>query len=318
MENAWCHALKEERSMPLWLRGVLNLFSYCYRGVAKVHQYIQSLNQYKSSCPVICVGNISVGGTGKTPFVILLARALYNGQSLAVLTRGYRSNDEPNILRKALQDIATIYVGKNRKQLAQKAKDARLIILDDGMQNRHLHKDQQIVMLPSKTLWGKGHVLPRGFLREKPDALKKSDLIVLHHSEDEEQFRIDTQKIRQYSSAPIIGTRYTVKRWNGVDTIKGKRVVACCGIGSPESFFALLEREGAIIEKKYTVADHAPLCIDQWEKEHSGSLFCCTEKDAVKLPFDKRLCWPECQTEVVYGVKIWETFCCEMIKRGGS
>lgn len=306
-----------DHNMPKVVDWLLCFLSKLYLLGGKARQRLHRFFQYRATCPVVCVGNLSVGGTGKTPLVMLLARAICQQHVLAIISRGYRSNDEPLMLEKRLKGVAKIYVGKNRKSLAKKAQSASCIILDDGMQNEQLYKDRQVVMLPAVQLWGNGRILPRGRLRESPENLKKADLVVIHHSGAKAQFNEDVEKIRRFTDAPVVGTRFVVKHWRQVDTIAGKEVIACCAIGSPEHFFALLKREGAIIKKTYVFADHASLPEELFIK-HPNSLFCCTEKDAIKRPKDRRICWPECETEVLYGQEHWEKFCREIADRGVS
>ena len=130
--------------------------------------------------PVVSVGNLVAGGTGKTPLVHLIA-SRFAHRRVAILSRGYGPiPDEPLLLRRRLSAVK-VYIGKNRVELAKQAieEGAQLLILDDGFQHRALHRDFDLVILSGADPFGKGHFLPRGFLRDSPRRLKDADAIFI-------------------------------------------------------------------------------------------------------------------------------------------
>ncbi len=157
--------------------------SFLWGFVSFLKNFFYDVGLFKSvqvDCPVVSVGNLVAGGTGKTPFVHFLGKR-FASRKTAVLSRGYGSDDEPKLLQRKLP-FAKVYVGKDRVQLAKKAvqEGAELILLDDGFQYRKLHRDFDLVLLFGEDPFGKGHYLPRGFLRDSPKRLKQADLILVN------------------------------------------------------------------------------------------------------------------------------------------
>ncbi len=253
---------------------------------------------YRSKKMVISVGNITLGGTGKTPFTELLVKSI--GRPVAILERGYRAKkqkkepflitsadegDEAYLLSQKLE-FAKVIVGKKRSKSAKFAEELGVdyIVLDDGMQHRYLHRDMEIVLLHYKDLFGKGAFAPYGFLRESPNRLKQASYIVINGVKNEVDFSFAARQIERYSSAKLIGGFYEVLNR---EEFKDKKVAAFCGIGKPEEFFSLLEQIGAEVNLKEILPDH-----ERFEKVHHFKekaykngieMIVCTEKDYVKL-----------------------------------
>lgn len=330
----------EGRRKSRALKGILKALSYFYQGalVFRHKAYDKKwLAITQVPVPVISVGNIVAGGTGKTPFTLLLAEELASIAKLAILTRGYRSRierkglvvaiskeqgpsvkveecgDEPYLLASRLKDVA-IWVGKDRCLSAKKASEqgATLLLLDDGMQYRKLARQIEVVMVDAKDPFGKGAFLPHGFLRELPERLAKADLIVINHVQHKESFDTCKTLLGRYTAAPMIGTRLKVK-----NQVKGA-VGAFCGIGKPERFFSTLEEIGCQIVDRLISLDHFAVKKEDLErfaercKTLGATTLVCTEKDAVKLPQGLRLCLPilpiEVDLSVVAGLEQWQNF----------
>lgn len=241
------------------------------------------LSAMKVPSVVVSVGNIVAGGTGKTPFVHLLAAA-FGKRKVAILSRGVGSvPDEALLLAKKLPQVR-VFVGKNRAKLAKKiAKDFDLIILDDGFQHRKLHRDVDVVLMHEK----KEHYLPWGFLRDSPSRLKKADFI----------FRsgIDTH----FQVARIVDLE-----GNEISSIQGKTLGIFCGIANPKRFKQTALKLGAKIAFETYFADHGAIDFSKLPK---GLPLLCTEKDAVKLPKTNLPIWVlEMQLHVTQGQKLWE------------
>ncbi len=227
------------------------------------------LRTYKVSVPVISVGNLAVGGTGKTPLVIKLAKE-FSPKSVAILLRGY-GKDEEYILKKHLP-MAAIYADPDRVASAQLAveKGAQIIILDDGFQHRRLARDANVVILRHKD--AKSRCVPAGDLRDRPSRLKKTDVIVWETDLQSKVRRISTLDGRE------------------IPSIQGERIGMFCGIGSPGKFKKTLTDLGASVEAEWILADHEPIGHKRLKSFHdrcnslSIKYLVCTEKDAVKLP----------------------------------
>ncbi len=293
------------------------------------------VNMYHSKAQVISIGNIVAGGTGKTPLTLFIAKKiLEKGKPLAILSRGYKAKiksdtfgpqqisfgkgpvlsaqecgDEPYLISRCVPQ-ALFFVGKNRVEAARMAvqKKARVILLDDGMQYRKLHRNVEIVTLDANDPFGKGYFLPRGFLRDHPQSLARADLIVVNHAKIEQLNEINL-KIRRYSKAPIVAMRPHYLRTLSLDglkemELKGAKVVAFCGIAKPSYFYQLLEDQGAEVLYKASLNDHQEASssfVDQLvekAKQSQAQMIVCTEKDAVKLPINLKLQIPLAYVEM--------------------
>lgn len=263
--------------------------------------------QYRAPCPVISVGNITAGGTGKTPMVEWLAnRLVAEDRRPAVLSRGYRAtsgtaNDESQVLSDHLGDVP-ILTGKDRAESARQAleqKRANCFILDDGFQHYAMARDLDIVLIDCLLPFGGGHPLPRGLLREPLGALRRADVIVLTRSDqvpDERKGEIRTRLARIDASLPVAEARHTpVDLVNaagerlGLDHVRGKKVLLFSGVGNPEGF----ERTAASLGIEMTehfrfrdhhrYADHELVGLARTAKENGCDAVLTTEKDMVKI-----------------------------------
>ena len=250
--------------------------------------------------PVICVGNINVGGTGKTPTVIWLLGALRNaGHTPHVISKGYggtveaptrvvparhtamRVGDEPLLIAA----FGEVWVGKNRPATARAAVDdgATVLILDDGFQDPSVHKDMSIVVVDAAKGFGNGRCLPAGPLREPVGAGLMRASLVLSIGDADAQERFD---------APLGGVPRARARMvplqTGMDWA-GSRVLAFAGIGNPGKFFKTLRDEGAEIVRAEALDDHqkfGPGMLSRLEAEAKAlnAQLVTTEKDAARLP----------------------------------
>jgi tetraacyldisaccharide 4'-kinase len=243
--------------------------------------------------PVISVGNLTTGGTGKTPIVAWLARRLVEcGRTPAVLTRGYRkqaaaTSDEAEMLRAELGDRVPIIVGADRAAAAKTALRDRpeidVFIMDDGFQHRRLHRDLDLVLIDATNPFGFDRVLPRGLLREPAGrGLRSASAIIVTRCE-----QVDEAKLRSVVSraqrTPIFRSTFQTR----VDqALQGKRVFAFAGIGNPAAFRRSLQRAGATVAGERWFDDHHEYTsaeIEDIRKESSADVIVTTAKDAVKL-----------------------------------
>jgi len=293
---------------------------------------------------VVSIGNIVAGGTGKSPFVQMLTKTLMQQvSSIAILSRGYRSSaerknkservdvrqhdalyygDEPWWL--ACTTGAAVWTGRDRVQTAQQAiqAGAKLLILDDGMQHRRLHRDVEIVLLHAQDPWGRGRFLPSGYLRDLPDRLKKADLIAIMHWNMAHDPRLLLKEIRGVSSAPVVGfsAKYTCQK-----SLLGVKVGAFCGVAKPEVFYQAIRQMGGDLVHVLSSPDH---CIPDMVslqrfietcKQRGALYIVCTEKDEVKVQNKCSLALPICvikmQLFCEWNEQQWHTLCQSIVSR---
>ncbi len=297
---------------------------------------------------VISVGNIVAGGTGKTPVTGFLAQFFYERFSLALISRGYRSQaeklehplilcegngplfppefcgDEPYLLAKRFPK-ALVIVGRDRRKASSlAAKDSvKIIILDDAMQHRSLDRDFDVVVIDANDPYGQGYHLPRGFLRESVKSLSRADLIVINHIDNQEQFESLSAQLKQYSSAPMMGTRVGIKsiqtlKGGSIPSLQGKNLGIFCSIAHPDYFKMTVESQGAKVVSELHICDHGKFLEKDLERFAKKSLKCgadyliCTEKDRVKLVDSLELVlpviWIEMDIKIVAGEESWSQF----------
>ena len=270
----------------------------------------------KASVPVISVGNLAVGGTGKTPLVAWIAeRVRAFGLVPAVVSRGYggtagpgplvvstgsgpRVNartcgDEPHLLAKSLGGTIVV-VGSDRIEGARcaAAAGAGVVILDDGFQHRRLARDLDIVVLDGRSPFDGGHLLPMGSLREPPKALVRAQVVVLTRLKKSDSAEAATAAVRATGFAgTIIRAGHTTTGFRTVSDVAcapPARAVAFCGIGDPELFRGDLEAAGVNPTSFHAFRDHYPYTLAGWHRlvaEAGGSSvpLVTTEKDFSRL-----------------------------------
>ncbi len=261
---------------------------------------------FAASVPVISVGNLTAGGSGKTPFVSMLAEKLLAiGKRPAILLRGYRAEDglsDEGELYRTLVPRAVVVEGRDRVRSAARAVElgADLILMDDGFQHLRLQRDLDIVLVDAMSPWGGGTPIPGGLLREPKSTLRKAGIVVVTRSDQAAPEKISQlmSEIQSLApSAPIFTARHTpfsLRKGNGrkVDLaeLAGRKVLALCGIARPEAFGKTLTSLGAEVFAIVAVPDHASLeysalrnALSLAQKE--DALLVVTEKDAVKKKF---------------------------------
>ncbi|MGQ0614757.1 MAG: tetraacyldisaccharide 4'-kinase [Planctomycetaceae bacterium] len=239
--------------------------------------------------PVLSVGNLTFGGTGKTPFVLHACRELQRrGFRPGILSRGYKArggeaNDEALLLRRHLPDVPHVQ-GRDRFAGGMSlAGDVDCFVLDDGFQHLPLYRDENVVLVDATDPFGGGFCPPAGRLRESPRALERATLVVITRCEliDRAALGDIMRRLRGLTPAPIADSMF---RAACTSSLAGVRVLAACGIGNPRAFFATVLGLGAELGGTRSFPDHhAYDAADAAELARAGLPVVVTEKDAVKL-----------------------------------
>lgn len=290
------------------VRGFLRVVEYGYTAAVALRnrRYDHKNRSATLPVPVFSVGNITVGGTGKTPLVIDLVRRLEKmGRNPAVLARGYGSgageaNDEERLIRRRCPSVVCI-ADPDRTRAGQVALErfgADILVLDDGFQHRRLARTLDIVVVDATCPFGYGHLLPRGLLREPVQSLRRADVIVLTRCDQVSRGTLEGLKERLAKLAPEATRLSSCHRVVGVETLDGnqwngtplgKRGALFAGIGHPGAFLTTVREMGLEIvgtkwfpdHHRYTHGDVASLLREGAFPSHEFLL--TTEKDAVKL-----------------------------------
>jgi tetraacyldisaccharide 4'-kinase len=258
--------------------------------------------------PVLSVGNLTAGGTGKTPVVaMLLAELKKRGRRPVVLSRGYGArgdgpNDEAQVLSRSHGDVIHLQ-GKDRLALARRAAGAKLgdvIVLDDGFQHLSLHRDLNICCIDATNPFGHGAVLPRGLLREPMASLYRARPVLITRAELAPAGRLDeirSEVLRWNEHARFVVSEMRLSGTTNVEggepadasELAGKRVFCASGVGNPAAFAANVRTTGARVVGRmdfddhhdWTEADVKAVCARATEL--AAEVVVTTAKDAVKL-----------------------------------
>ena len=253
---------------------------------------------------VISVGNLTVGGTGKTPMVLWIAeRLIAEGKKTGILTRGYRgeasaegsTSDEVRMLRARLGDRVSFGVGADRWARGRElsARGVEWFILDDGFQHLQLARDVDVVLIDATNPFGGGRLLPAGRLREPKSALARADVVVITRSDHAPAIEA---VVRRESDAPIFYARPALDSIQSVSggqpadaAAREEKLFAFCAIGNPKAFLEDLRSWGFTIVGHAFFPDHHRFSardlqtIEQKARRAGASALICTEKDAFNL-----------------------------------
>lgn len=296
--------------VPGILRGGLKGLSCFYGGVIRLRNCAFDLGikrVHKASVPVVSVGNLTTGGTGKTPCVAWLARWFREKDiRVSLLSRGYRSlpgemNDEKLVLDQLCPDVPHVQ-NPNRvagASIACREHAAQVLILDDGFQHRRLGRDLDLVLIDTLNPWGYGSLLPRGLLREPVASLQRADLVVLTRADqctakEKEEILKRIQHVRGERACVEVGyppecLMNSEGEQTELSSLAGKQVFAFCGIGNPEAFHQSLSGLGYEVGSFQAFPDHHHFSdreldeIGEQARQSGVSAILVTQKDLVKI-----------------------------------
>ncbi|MHC4712427.1 MAG: tetraacyldisaccharide 4'-kinase [Planctomycetota bacterium] len=264
----------------------------------------------KPPVPVLSFGNLTVGGTGKTPAVVWCARYLADcGRKPGIASRGYnpeaeepgRANDEAALIAEQIPDIPHAWNPDRAAAAAALVKDhgCDVVILDDGFQHRRLHRNVDFLLIDALAPFGYGYMTPRGLLREPASSLRRATCVVITHAnlvasdalarvrrriwEIEEGIKVAEAVHRPTALVTSDGSQLEL------DALKGKRVYAFCGIGNPYSFFVTLGNLGAEVIGIRSFADHHVYSdgdidgVMNEARSRGAEFVVTTQKDRVKI-----------------------------------
>lgn len=303
---------------PSWsaiLRWLLWPASFLYRIIITIWDiYWRRARKIKLLCRVISIGNITVGGAGKTPLTIHVASlTAATGLRVAVVARGYKRRsrgiievaansrweevgDEPLEIKRQVNDIR-VYVADSKTEAAKRAFEdgAEVIVIDDGFQHRRLQRDLNIVCLDWHSPFGPGGLLPGGRLRESLSALRRADMIVYTSFDQTDKGRLDIDKLpsslKIFYSTNNISTFFNIKSGQEApaSAFLSRAALAFCGLAAPDKFLQSLGRLGIIPQKFITFGDHHRYSekdirlLGAQAAETGADCLLTTLKDAVKI-----------------------------------
>jgi tetraacyldisaccharide 4'-kinase len=280
-----------ERGLPPPAAAGLSALTAGYRGLLEVRERLYGWGVLRSRalpCPVISIGNLTLGGSGKTPAAELAVRTLQElGVRPGVVSRGYgrrsrgvlvvadgkglraepaRAGDEPFLLARRLPGVPVV-VGENRYEAGRRCLEefrVQALVLDDAFQHRTLAKDLEVVLVPGADPWGNGRLFPQGPLREPLPALGRAHLVMLVGGSAGERAGAAETVRRHNPGAPIVAAEYAPQecflvrepRPLSPSTLAGRRLLAFAGIARPRNFGATAERLGVDVAGLEAFGDH--------------------------------------------------------------
>lgn len=327
--------------VSLSIRGALWFASFPYQLAVVCRNKAYQLGwiaTHRADVPVISIGNLTAGGTGKTPACASIAKWLRNRDvRVAILSRGYGAladglNDEARELENLLPDVPHLQAS-NRVETAQVAVDElemEVLLLDDGFQHRRLARDLDIVLLDATNPFGWEYLLPRGLLREPLKGLRRADLVIVTRADqvsNQELANLRTKVQRFNPKAGWVESIHAPIRWRNasgqtlpLNSLVGQPAMAVSGIGNPNAFLKTVEDLGVPVVQQVSFPDHhpySPMDVQGILQRVSQSSvppqnIVCTGKDLAKLSSDRLGSLPlwalEIELKVVSGSEVLEEY----------
>ena len=269
-----------------WDKNRQTIFSLILFPLSVIVYFVTKLKRLKKGkkfkFPIICVGNIYLGGTGKTPISIEIFKIINSMNKKTVFIKKFYPylNDEINILNK----IGPVISEKNRIKSLKSLDNSNyeVALLDDGFQDTKFLKDLSIVCFNENNWIGNGNIIPSGPLRESLDALKYADCIMIKGKKDQKK---ENQLLNYNKKLKFFYFNYNIEIDN---SFRGKKVIAFAGIGNPESFFELLTEKNLNVVKKISFSDHHKFTNNDLDKiiklaKENNAIIFTTEKDHERL-----------------------------------
>ena len=270
-----------------WDKNQVSLFSILLFPIALLIKLLNLFKRpatktYQCSIPVICVGNIYLGGTGKTPLCIEIFSILKDlNMNPVFIRKKYNSFQDEADLQK---QIGPIYQNKKRIEAIREAiqNKANVAILDDGFQDFSINKNLSIVCFNEKQWIGNGLVIPSGPLREDLSALKRANCVIIN---GEKNIDIETKILNKNKEVKIFYIKYKAQN---IDEFKNKKVTAFAGIGNPENFFNLLKGNNINVVREMKFPDHYNYSKKELENlineaKENNTILITTEKDYFRI-----------------------------------
>jgi len=324
---------RERQPQPAY--AVLRLLSRLWRAGSAVDLRRKRRRVASLPVPVVSVGNITAGGTGKTPVTIELLRDFRDAKA-GLLTRGHGRGTRDNVLLLDENEKWPVSVTGDEAQLCLRAArvpigigpdrftvglqlladaDVRILFLDDGFQHVQLHRDFDLVLIDGLHPFGGGHLLPLGRLREPLEGLARASAFLITRAGEAHNTKAIESVLRRYNAAaPVFHARTVADRWCSADgplQLPETRAIAFCGLGNPRAFWRTLTRSGIVPLATYEYRDHhqyTPAEIRLLARhaiDMGAGMLLTTAKDAVNLPQDYpamieplKLYWLEVRTVI--------------------
>ena len=296
--------------LPLPIRLLLWPLSVVYGTAARLHAwlYVQGIyGRQHLDVPVVSVGNLTTGGTGKTPMVLWLAeKFLAEHKRVAILSRGYRgtggTSDEVEMMKGRLGDRVVFGVGPDRYKEGKRIEaehPVNLFLLDDGFQHLELIRDFDIVMVDLTAFGSNRWLLPAGTMREPLSALRRASAVVVTRTRGPQPESAATEEIRAATDAPVFGSETKLLGWrclskfdSGIvasDETPPQPVFAFCGIGNPDAFFCDVKSWGVELAGQQAFRDHHAYTahdvklLEERARQGGAKALLTTEKDIQNL-----------------------------------
>lgn len=328
--------IEGRRDSPVF-RSVLRCLSWLYHGAVFLRNLAYDLKLLPvKTLPltVISVGNIAACGTGKTPLVALLVSTLAKAHSVAIVTRGFKSQtekqgtvccldpndpnayrlygDEPLLLARKTEVPVIVGVNRFKGGMLAHQKECEYVVLDDGLQHRRLHQDLIIAVVDANDPFCRYRFLPYGFLRDEVRSLRRADVVVAIPIHTMAQYSAICHKLSPVTRAPVVGMYKAPVLTQALPS----KVGLFCGIGRPEGFIQTVRDLKLEIVDTLITLDHELPTQDRLAQfaavcaERGAQALVCTEKDHIKLLAGARFPLPivsiPIELKIVAGIEHWE------------
>lgn len=346
---AYPQSSSRDAILPSMLQYGLSPLSFLYHQIVNGRNILYDLHvrsRMSLPKPVISVGNLTVGGTGKTPFTEMLGRwALKHHYQPAILSRGYGSSEQSGSRTQAnpeddeslapdLRQEIQRFTHSNRVEAGQTAlikENPDLFLLDDGFQHRQLFRDLNIVLVNGTCAFGNHHLLPAGPLREPLSALHRADIVVISHAdqitnEQQKQLKHKINRFKDPETPILLGQHklqtyyqyqsesFTALSESELTEFRDSSGIAFCGIGSPQSFLHTLEETALSLEQSFIYPDHYQFTGEDQKQMRKAAdqlqtdYFVTTRKDVRRstLSLNRPLIVPEITFDIFEGTHLLE------------